>query len=116
MPKTRLGKWAGGLLAVFLVLLAALLLGVKLSGLTPGTPQAIVLGTSMMFAGTATFVTAVISLIKFKDHSIVVIAATVIGSIATLFIIVEIGEIAGGSCARLIEGEAKSHSVRGRHG
>ncbi len=96
MPKTRLGKWAGGLLAVFLVLLAALLLGVKLAGLTPGTPQAIVLGTSMMLAGMATFVTAAISLLKFRDHSIVVIAAAVIGAIAVLFIIVEIVEVAGG--------------------
>ena len=96
MPKTRLGKWAGGFLVVFLVFLASLVLGMKLAGMTPGTPQAIVLGTCMMFAGMATFVTAAVSLVKFKDHSIVVIAATVIGSIAALFIIVEIGEIVGG--------------------
>ena len=100
MPKTRLGRWAGGLLIVFLVFLVALILGMKLGGLTPGTPLIIVLGTCMMFAGIATFVTAVISQLKFKDHSIVVMAATVIGSIAFLFIIVEIVEIVRGILLR----------------
>jgi hypothetical protein len=96
MPKTRLGRWAGGSLAAFLVLLAALILGMKLGGLTPGTPLIIVLGTCMMFAGIATFVTAVISQVKFKDHSFVVMAATVVGSIATLLSIGEIVEVVGG--------------------
>ena len=49
----------------------------------------------MMFAGMATFITAVISLVKFKDHSIVVMAATVIGTIAVPFLIVEIIEVVG---------------------
>jgi hypothetical protein len=96
MPKTRLGRWAGGLLAVFLVFLVALILGMKLAGLIPGTPLIVGLGICMMFAGIATFVTAVISQVKFKDHSIVVMAATIIGSIATLFIIIEIVEIVRG--------------------
>ena len=96
MPKTRLGRWAGGLLAVFLVFLVALILGMRLAGMAPGTPLIIVLGTCMMLAGIATFITAVISQVKFKDHSIVVMAATVIGSIAFLFIIVEIVEIVRG--------------------
>ncbi len=80
---------------MFLVLLAALLLGMKLSRLTPGAPLTIILGTCMMFAGMATFITAVISLVKFKDHSIVVMAATVIGTIAVPFLIVEIIEVMG---------------------
>jgi hypothetical protein len=100
MPKTRLGRWAGGLLAVFLMFLVVLILGMKLAGLARGTPLIIVLGTCMMFSGIATFVTAVISQVKFKDHSIVVMAATVIGSIAFLFIIVEIVEIVRGILLR----------------
>jgi hypothetical protein len=96
MPKTRLGRWAGGLLAVFLIFFIVLILGRNLAGLAPGTPLIIVLGNCMMFSGIATFVTAVISQVKFKDHSIVVMAATVIGSIAILLIIVEIVEVVGG--------------------
>jgi hypothetical protein len=96
MPKTRLGRWAGGLLAVFFMFLVLLILCMKLAGLAPGTPLIIVLGTCMMFAGMAAFVTAVISQIKFKDHSIVVMAATVIGFIASLLITVEIVEIVRG--------------------
>jgi hypothetical protein len=96
MPKTRLGRWAGGLLAVFFMFLVLLILGMKLAGLAPGTPLIIVLGTCMMLAGMATFVTAVISQIKFKDHSIVVMAATVIGFIASLLITVEVVEIVRG--------------------
>jgi hypothetical protein len=96
MPKTRLGRWSGGLLAVFLVFFVALILGGKFGGLTPGTPLMIALGLCMMSAGIATFDTAVISQVKFKDRSIVVMAATVIGFIATLFIIVEIVEVVGG--------------------
>ena len=87
-------------MAVFLVFLVMLILGMRLAGIAPGTPLAIVLGTCMMFTGIATFVTAVISQVKFKDHSIVVIAATVIGFIAFLFITVEIVEIVRGILLR----------------
>jgi len=92
MPKTRLGRWAGGLLAVFLVFLVALILGMRLAGMAPGTPLIIVLGTCMMLAGIAAFITAVISQVKFKDHSIVVISATVFGFIAILIVIMEVVE------------------------
>ena len=43
MPKTKLGKWAGALLAVSVVFLVALILGMKLAGLKPGTPLIITL-------------------------------------------------------------------------
>jgi hypothetical protein len=100
MPKTRLGRWAGGVLAVFLMFLVVLILGMRLAGIAPGTPLAIILGMCMMFTGIAIFVTAVISQVKFKDHSIVVMAATVNGSIAFLFITVEIIEIVRGILLR----------------
>ncbi len=87
-------------MAVFLMFLVMLILGMRLAGIAPGTPLAIVLGTCVMVAGIATFVTAAISLVKFKDHSIVVMAATVIGSIAFLFIMVEIVEIVRGILLR----------------
>jgi hypothetical protein len=92
MPKTKLGKWAGGLLAVFLLLLIALILGMKLLGILPGTLLARIVGICMMIAGIATFVTAVVSLVKFKDRSFVVILATIIGIIAMLAVVMEVVE------------------------
>jgi hypothetical protein len=92
MPKTKLGKWAGGLSAVFPVLLIALILGMNVAGWQPGTSLSITVGTCMMIAGVATFVTGVVSLIKFKDRSFVVILATIFGSIAILILIMEVVE------------------------
>ncbi|MBE3045948.1 hypothetical protein IMZ48_26100 [Candidatus Bathyarchaeota archaeon] len=92
MPKTKLGKWAGGLLAVFFVLIIALILGLKLLGILPGTPLIRIVGICAMIAGIATFVTGAVSLIKFKDRSFVVILATIIGIIAMLFVVMEVVE------------------------
>jgi len=92
MPKTILGKWAGGLLAVFLVFFIALILGRNLFGIQPGTPLIVIVGTCAMIAGIATFVTGAVSLIKFKDRSFVVILATIIGIIAMLIVVMEVVE------------------------
>lgn len=92
IPKTRLGKWAGGLLAVFLVLLIALILGRNVAGFQPGTPLIGIVGLCAMIAGIATFVTGVVSLTKFKDRSFVVILAVIFGSLAILIIIMEAAE------------------------
>ena len=92
MPKTKLGKWAGGLLAVFLLFLIALILGRNLAGFQPGTPLIVIVGICAMIAGIATFVTAVLSLVKFKDRSFVVILATIIGIIAMLIVVMEVVE------------------------
>jgi hypothetical protein len=102
MPKTKLGKWAGGLLVVFVVLLAALIYGMNVAGWQPGTPLSITVGTCAMIAGIATFVTAVISLVKFKDRSFAVFLAVIIGLIAVLIATIEVGEVLHG--ARLIRG------------
>ncbi len=95
MPKTKLGKWAGILMAVFVALLIAVLnrrnlLGLK--GMKIGSPLLIMLGTSMMISGIAAFVTGIVSLIKFKDRSPVVILAVVFGFIAVLLVIMEVVE------------------------
>ena len=92
MPKTKLGKWAGGLSAVFLLFLIALILGKPLLGILPGTPLIRIVGICAMIAGMATFVTAVVSLVKFKDRSFVVILATIIGIIAMLIVVMEVVE------------------------
>jgi len=103
MPKTKLGKWAGILMAVSVVLLIAVLIGTNLLGLRAGDPLFIMLGTCMMISGIAAFVTGTISLIKFKDRSPVVIWAAGFGSIAVLHL-----------ARNLLEGKKKSHSINGR--
>ena len=92
MPKTSLGKWAGRLLAVFVVLIVALILGTELAGLMPGTPLIITLGTCMTISGIAAFVTGIVALIRFKDRSFVVILAVVLGFFDSLFLIMEVVE------------------------
>jgi hypothetical protein len=92
MPKTKLGKWAGGLLAVFLVFFIALILGRNLFGIQPGTLLIVTVGICAMIAGIAAFVTGVVSFFRFKDRSFVVILATIFGSIAILIIIMEVVE------------------------
>ena len=94
MPKTRLGKWAGGLAAVFLALLVALIM------LTPtgrGTPGIIVLGVFTAVAGIAAFVTGLVGIFSSEDRSFVVIVATIIGGLAVFIFAVELLEgIIGG--------------------
>lgn len=92
MPKTRLGRWAGGLSAVFLVFLIALILARNLAGILPGTPLLIFLGMGMVTTGIAAFVTGAVSLFKLKDRSLVVVLATCLGTGALIFSIMEIVE------------------------
>lgn len=92
MPKTKLGILAGGLSVVFVVLFIAIIYGMNVAGWQPGSPLSLTVGTCMMIAGIATFVTGVVSLIKFKDRSFFVLLALVIGSIAILIVIVEVVE------------------------
>ncbi|MCX6564841.1 MAG: hypothetical protein NTW38_00185 [Candidatus Aminicenantes bacterium] len=92
MPKTKLRKWAGGLLAVSVVFLVALILGMRLAGLMPGTPLIITLGTGWMISAIAAFVTGVVALIRFKDRSFVVILAVVFGFFVSLLSIMEVVE------------------------
>jgi len=88
MPKTKLGKWAGALLVVFVVLIVALIFG----RWRPGTAPARIVGLGAGVAGIAAFVTGLVSLIKFKDRSFAVILAVVIGSLALLIGIMEVVE------------------------
>lgn len=102
MPKTRLGRWAGGLAAAFvaLVLFSVLTIGRQnmagveggVSWLQPGEPVAIGLGTFMLATGLASFVAGLVSLIKLKDRSIVVILAVIVGLLAVLILVMELLE------------------------
>lgn len=93
MPKTRLRKWAGVFLGLFLVFLIALILERPLLGSPPGSLPMRIAGTCMMIAGIATFISGAVSLIMFKDRSFVVVLATIVGFFATLMAILEIVEL-----------------------
>ncbi len=92
MPITKLGKWAGGLIAAFVGFLFALIMGLKIAGLKTGTPVTIALGTCMTLSGIAAFVAGLVALIRFKDRTFVVFLAVVLGFLASLISIMEMVE------------------------
>jgi len=95
MPRSLPGKWASGLLVLFLLCLATVSLGLQ-NGMTPrGSIQARIVGTSMLIAGLAAFVTGLVSLIKFRDRSPAVILTVVFGVVAVLITVMEVGEMVG---------------------
>ncbi len=95
MPKSLLGKYAIGLLIIFLLCLIAITIGVN-SGITPrGGIQARTIGVSMLITGLATFITGLISLTKYKDRSPAIILTIIFGIIAVLIIVMEVSEMIG---------------------
>ena len=95
MPKSLLGKYAIGLLIIFLLCLITITIGVN-SGITPrGSIQARTIGVSMLITGLATFITGLISLIKYKDRSPAIILTIIFGIIAVLIIVMEVSEMIG---------------------
>ncbi|MCK5055429.1 MAG: hypothetical protein KAT34_02155 [Candidatus Aminicenantes bacterium] len=92
MPKTKLGKWAGVLLALFLISLLLLNIFLNIISVRRGSVEIIVLGIFMMIAGIATFGTGAVSLFKFKDRSLLVILATIFGFLAFLLFLMELVE------------------------
>ena len=90
MPKTKLGRWSGILMAVFLAFLSAIILGRRI--ILPGTPIAFIVGIGAMITGIGTFVCGLASLMKFRDRSFIVVLATFFGSVAILIIIMEVVE------------------------
>jgi len=95
MPKSLLGKYAIGLLIIFLLCLITTIIGVN-SGITPrGSIQARTIGVSMLITGLATFITGLISLTKYEDRSPAIILTIIFGAIAVLIIVMEVIEMIG---------------------
>jgi hypothetical protein len=94
MPKTKLGKWAGGLIAAcFLFFLTVILL--VLSGQKPRDPINLYLaipGICAGISGIVAFFTGAVSIIKLRERSILVILTTIIGFSAMLIVIGEVIE------------------------
>jgi hypothetical protein len=88
MPTTRLGRWAGWLLVVSVVLLALVIVAYNTEALADLFQQGTVGGMSLWVAAAvstvATVVTGAISWLRLRDHSPVVIVATVVGMLMTV--------------------------------
>ena len=93
MPKTKLGKWAVALLAVFLVSLIIVSISISVIGLKRGSIETIALGIFRVIAGMATVVTGAVSLFRLKDRSFLVILATFFGFLAFLLFVMELLEL-----------------------
>jgi hypothetical protein len=95
MPKSLLGKYASGLLILFLLCLTTVSYGLQNGMTPPGSIQARIIGTSMLIAGLAAFVTGLVSLIKLRDRSLAVVVTVVLGVVAVLITAMEVGEMVG---------------------
>lgn len=95
MPGSRLGKYASGLLILFLLSLTIIVIGVRNGMTPPGSIQAQIIGTFMLITGLSTFITGLISLIKYRDRSILVLLTVIFGLIALLIIVMEVSEMMG---------------------
>lgn len=84
MPKTRLGKWSGGLFAVFFLVyaLAQLLIAIEQRGGNTIFDN-LILSIPILIAGIVSIVsssvTGFISIIKYKERSVIVFFTSVIG-------------------------------------
>jgi len=79
-------------LVAFIVFLTALILGMNVLRIQPGTPSIVIVGICMTITGLATLITGAISLFRLKDRSFVVILATILGSLTAVIFIVEVIE------------------------
>jgi hypothetical protein len=94
LPTTLIGKWAGGLLLVFIVLLAWVIVGINFGGMERGSLLAAWAGGSMVFVGAATLVTGLLSQVKFKDRSWVIAVGMIVPALILIFVVVDL--IVGG--------------------
>lgn len=87
MPRTNLGRWAGWLLLASTALLALVLVAYNTDALgdvfAQGTAGGVVLWVVTAASVIGTLVTGLVSWFRLKDHSIVVMVATIFGVLAT---------------------------------
>ena len=91
LPRTSSGRWSVGLAAAFILLLMLLSVLTALGGVGPGPVALIVIATVIFgISGIAAFVTALISIIKSKERSILVFLAVVVGFFALIELLSEV--------------------------
>lgn len=83
VPTTGTGRWAGWLLVSSTLLLALLIVAFNTGAfgevIKPGTVGGLALWVVTAISAVGTLITGAVSWLRFKDHSIVVIGATVLG-------------------------------------
>ena len=88
MPSTKLGRWSGWLLLASAALLALLLIAYNTDLLgdafAQGTAWGVALWLVAAVSAIGALVTGIVSWFRFKDHSIVVIVATIYGVLAAV--------------------------------
>ena len=86
LPKTSLGRWSVGLAAAFILLYILFAVLTGLGGVGPGPVAPIVIATvAFGISNIAAFVTALISVIKSKERSILVFLAVAVGLFTLAF-------------------------------
>jgi hypothetical protein len=89
IPKTTLGKWSVGLVGGLIIFFALLLLMVAIGqrgGETFFSNLALAIpGMLAALSGIAGFFTGIVSIIKSKDHSLLVLLSTGIGLVVLIF-------------------------------
>ena len=99
MPKTRLGKWSVGFIIAFFLLFAIFLL-FAVSGQLGGDTFTILSAPAILLllagiCGISSFFTGVVSIIKNKERSVLVLLATAIGFYVLFFALGESLSVVG---------------------
>ena len=84
LPRTVIGKWASGLLLVLVALLTWAVVGVNSGLLERGSLLSLVVGDSMLVAGTATVVTALLARIRSHDRSWVITVGMIVPALIVI--------------------------------
>jgi hypothetical protein len=87
-PKSLLGKWSAGLAAAFILILVLSSVLMGLGGVGPG-PVGPILGVAFGISGIAALVTGLMSIIRSKERSILVILAVAAGLFVLIFFLGE---------------------------
>ena len=95
MPKTRLGRWSVGLVIAFFLFLATGIFvisrqGPRLDETFFDNPAASIPMLWAVFSAIAAFFAGIISIFKYKERSIAVFVAAVIGLFVMVFLLGEI--------------------------
>ena len=90
LPKTSLGRWSVGLAAAFTLLSVLFAVLTGLGGAGPGPVAPIVIATIIFgISGIAALVTGLISIVKRKERSILVLLAAAVGLSCLFFFLGE---------------------------
>lgn len=99
LPKTRLGKWSAGFgagFAFYFIVLSPIIMALsqqqtgEVAVLNQVTRSFLIaIGLAVMASGLLAFITALISLVKYKERAVLIYLAALIGLFAVVFLLGE---------------------------